>query len=232
MPACFCIKMNFKLNKRLLCAASFVERGACVADIGCDHAYLPIFLTETGTASRVIAADINEGPCEKARENVRKHSLSEVIKVIRTDGLCGIEDYFPDNIVICGMGADLIARILSDSEYTRSASPLLILQPMTKQSSLRLWLLENGYKIVDEALCTDDRLYEIIVARYDGKKREWSEAQLLLGKRNTEKRSALLYEHYNRITEQYNTIINGKRRAGLPTDKEEALLKELGELLK
>ena len=224
--------MNFKLNKRLTCAASFVQKGAKVADIGCDHAYLPIYLIENQIASKVIACDINEGPCEKARENIRKHSLSSVIEVIRTDGLCGIDAYSPDNIVICGMGGDLIARILGDSEYTRANSPLLILQPMTKQSALRAWLLEKGYDIVNEALCVDDRLYEIIVAKYDGVCRSWSEAELLLGKRNIENSSPLLSEHGKKITEQYNTIIKGKKKASLGTENEEALIKKLGEFLK
>ena len=231
MPACFCAKMNFKLNKRLLCAAAFVEKGSVTADIGCDHAYLPIYLIENYISAKVVAADINEGPCEKARDNIKKHSLSKVIEVIRTDGLKGIEAYNPNNIVICGMGGDLIARILTDSEYTRTDSPLLILQPMTKQSTLRKWLLENGYNIVNEALCTDDRLYEIIVAKFDGQIRYWNEAELLCGKKNIENKDPLLKDHILKITEQYNTIIKGKNKAGISTEKEEALIKELGELL-
>ncbi|MBR5515075.1 MAG: SAM-dependent methyltransferase [Clostridia bacterium] len=224
--------MNNTLNKRLLCASSFVEKGAYVADVGCDHAYLPIYLIENNIASGVVAADINEGPCEKARENIKKHSLTNVIKVIKTDGLYGIEKYRPDNIVICGMGGDLIWKILSASEYTKCSSPLLILQPMTKQNVLRKELLENGYNIVDEELCTDDRLYEIIVARYDGIKREWNDAHLLCGKLNAEKKTPLFHEHIKKITDQYTTIIKGKSTAGIDTSYEERIIKELRDFLK
>ncbi len=217
--------MNYKLNKRLLCAASFVEKGASVADIGCDHAYLPIYLIKENIARSVVACDINEGPCETARENIRRQGLSKVISVRCTDGLCGIEDLAPDNIVICGMGGDLIFRIISDSEYTRSNKPLLILQAMTKVNELRSSLLENGYNIVNEALVYDDRLYEVIVCRHDGIKREWSEVELLTGRYAA--RDELYARHLDKLIKQYTVITDGKRRADIDTAKEEKILEEL-----
>lgn len=222
--------MNFKLNKRLECAASFVKKGSVVADIGCDHAYLPIYLIEKGIAARVIAADINEGPCEKAKENIRRNSLDKKIDVVQTDGLKGLEKYSPDTVIICGMGGDLILKIISDSQYTRDAVPLLILQPQTRQASLRAQLLESGYDIIDESICLDDRLYEIIAARYDGIKRKMSETELILGKKNIEKNTPLLQELIKKTISQYQTMINGKKKAMLDTAKEEAILKQLGEL--
>lgn len=217
--------MNYKLNKRLKCAASFVEKGATVADIGCDHAYLPIYLIRENIARSVIACDINEGPCETARENIRRQGLSKVIAVRCTDGLSGTEDFAPSNIVICGMGGDLISRIISDSRYVKEKTPLLILQPMTKVSELRSFLLTEGYSIEKEALVYDDRLYEIIVCRYDAIKREWSEVELLTGK-NVEK-NELYREHINKLIKQYPVIIDGKSKAGLDTSKEEKILEEL-----
>ncbi len=217
--------MNYKLNKRLLCAASFVERGAAVADIGCDHAYLPIYLIKENIASSVVACDINEGPCETARENIRRQGLSKVISVRCTDGLFGIEDVAPDNIVICGMGGDLIFRIVSESGYTKDKTPLLILQPMTKVNELRSSLLRAAYNIEKEALVYDDRLYEVIVCRYDGVSREWSELELLTGK-YTEK-NELYISHINKLVKQYSVIIEGKKKAGLDTTAEEKLLEEL-----
>ncbi|MBE6574222.1 MAG: SAM-dependent methyltransferase [Ruminococcaceae bacterium] len=219
-----------KLNIRLKTAASFIKKGSVVADIGCDHAYLPIFLIKNNIASRVIAADINEGPCEKARENIRKNSLSKVIKVIRTDGLKGIDEFSPDTVVICGMGGDLITRIVGNSPYTRESCPMLILQPQTKQSSLREYLLSSGYRIIDEAICEDDRLYEIIVAKYDGIKREWNEVELLLGKRNIENKVPLFDMHITKILNQYMTVVNGKKKAGLDTSYEENIIEELEKL--
>lgn len=217
--------MNYKLNKRLLCAASFVERGASVADIGCDHAYLPIYLVKENIARSVIACDINEGPCETARENIRRQGLGKVISVRCTDGLYGIEDFAPDNIVICGMGGDLIFRIISESAYTKENRPLLILQAMTKVNELRASLLCSGYNIEKEALVYDDRLYEVIVCRYDGIKREWSEVELLTGIL-TEK-NELYQVHIDKLIKQYTVIIKGKKKALLDTSKEEKILEEL-----
>lgn len=229
MPVCFYLYMD-KLNKRLLCAASFVPKGACVADIGCDHAYLPIYLIRNNIASRVVASDINEGPCERARENIRKSSLTKLISVVQNDGLKGVESFSPDTVVICGMGGDLIKKIVGDSDYTRAQAPTLILQPQTKQSELRAYLLGAGYNITDEDICYDDRLYEVIVAKYDGIKRAWNDIELLLGKRNIERSKPLLQELITKTLTQYRTVIAGKLKAGLDTSYEERIIKELGEL--
>lgn len=202
-----------------------MEKGASVADIGCDHAYLPIYLIKKNIARSVVACDINEGPCETARENIRRQGLGKVISVRCTDGLCGIEDFAPDNIVICGMGGDLIYRIVSDSEYTRKHRPLLILQPMTKVSELRSSLLNTGYNIEKEALVYDDRLYEIIVCRYDGTERTWNDIELITGK--YAERNELYKSHLEKLVKQYSVIIEGKKKATLDTQKEEKILEEL-----
>lgn len=213
------------LNKRLLHAASFVPKGSRVADIGCDHAYLPIYLIKENIAKEVIACDINRGPIEKAEENISREGLGTVIKTLQTDGLVGLEAFMPDTVVICGMGGDLIFRIINDSDYTRQSAPLLILQPMTKQAELRRSLLSAGYNIINESLVYDDRLYEIIIAKYDGVKRSWSQKELLCGKYNkTSQLYALLIE---RLINQYTVVIDGKKRAGLDTDLENELLQEL-----
>lgn len=202
-----------------------MKKGTTVADIGCDHAYLPIYLIKENIASSVIACDINEGPCETARDNIRRHGLDKVITVRCTDGLAGIEDFSPDNIVVCGMGGDLIYRIISESEYTRNAKPLLILQAMTKVSELRSSLLASGYNIDKEALVYEDRLYEVIVCRYDGIQREWSETELLTGK--SVQKNELYKTHLDKLIKQYSVIINGKKKADLDTSKEETILEEL-----
>ena len=209
----------------MLCAASFVEKGASVADIGCDHAYLPIYLIKENIARSVIACDINEGPCETASENIRRQGLSRVISVRCTDGLSGTEDFAPENIVICGMGGDLIFRIISDSAYTKGKKPLLILQPMTKVSELRSSLLSSGYNIEKEALVHDDRLYEVIVCRYDGVKREWGAVEYLTGKYH--EKNELYISHLDKLIKQYTVIIEGKSKAGIDVSNEEKILEEL-----
>lgn len=201
-----------------------------MADIGCDHAYLPIYLIKNNIARSVVASDINEGPCERARENIRKNSLDKSISVVQADGLKGVEAFSPDTVVICGMGGDLIKRIVGDSEFTRTNAPTLILQPQTKQRELREYLLCTGYDIIDEDICYDDRLYEVIVAKYDGIERAWNDTELLLGKRNIENHRPLLQELIAKTLSQYRTVVEGKTKAGLDTSNEETIINKLGEL--
>ena len=131
---------DLKLSKRLSAAASFVRDGAVCADIGTDHAYIPISLVLDGKVKYAIASDINEGPILKARENIEKYGLADKITARIADGLNGIEEYKPNSIVICGMGGELIARIINDCAYVKQQGIQLILQPMTSIAELREYL--------------------------------------------------------------------------------------------
>ena len=104
-----------KISERLCTAASYVRDGAVVADIGTDHAYLPIYLALENKITRAIASDVNEGPISKARENISKYNLDNTIDTCIAKGLDGIDKYSPTDIVICGMGGELIAKILDAS---------------------------------------------------------------------------------------------------------------------
>ena len=171
------------LKNRLAAAASFVRRGSVIADVGTDHAWLPIYLLSKGIATRAVASDINEGPLCRARINIPK-ALKSKIELRLTDGLCGIEDFGADDILICGMGGELIARILADAPFTKNEKLRLILQPMTKAPYLREFLLREGFEITDEKLALDDRIYQIICAEYRSKCESYSPIELLLGKKN------------------------------------------------
>lgn len=173
---------------RLAAAASFGRRGKRVADIGTDHASLPIFLVGNGFAASALACDINIGPLNAARLNIEAAGLSDSINTRLTDGLAGIEDYSPEDIYILGMGGELIWRIIESSELPKSDGVRLILQPMSHPYDLRRGLYANGFKIVDEALVRDrDRVYQIIVAEYGGIARSVGECELWLGELNLAK---------------------------------------------
>ena len=197
---------SFKLSKRLSAAASFVRHGAVVADIGTDHAYLPIHLVSSGKSSFAIASDINEGPIASARENIKKFGLEDKIHARVADGLDGIAEYKPDHILICGMGGELIARILNDSAYIKENKVRLILQPMTSIKELREYL-SCGFKITDETVVYDaSKYYQIICAEYDGNKYTYSDLELEVGKINIEKREPIFNEYINHL-------ISKKRRS-------------------
>ena len=175
-------------DRRLEVAASFGRRGARVADIGTDHASLPIYLVGNGFAPCALACDINEGPLRAAKLNISSAGLSDRISTRLTDGLSGIEDYSPEDIYILGMGGELISKIVLASELSKRSGVRLILQPMTHSHDLRRDLYANGYNIIDETLVKDrDRVYQIIAAEYDGTVRSATEVELWLGKKNIER---------------------------------------------
>ena len=225
------MKENFVINKRLLCAAQFVRRGARVCDVGTDHAYLPIFLCKAGIAERALASDINEGPCRRAEENVRLHGCGDKIEVVCADGLSAAQEFSPTDIVICGMGGELIRDIVFASDIARDPNVRLIMQPMTKAPALRDALVSRGFSIVGEAVVRDDKLYQIIVAEYTGKRRSLTETELLLGPVNIEKRGEYFDEFVEDHIAKQKKILLNKKLHGIPCAAEEKLIAALEEIL-
>ena len=172
---------------RLAAAASFGRKGKRVADIGTDHASLPIYIVGNGISPYAVACDINKGPINAAKQNISDAHLEHSIDTFLTDGLNGLDQFDPEDIYILGMGGELIWRIIDDSEIAKKDGVRLILQPMTHPNDLRRGLYSNGFDIVDETLVKDrDRVYQIIVAEYDGIIRVAEEVELWLGIKNIE----------------------------------------------
>ena len=220
-----------KLSPRLMAAAGFVRAGAVVADVGTDHAYLPIYLCKTGRIRCAVASDINEGPVERAKINIASHSLEKKISVCHTDGLSGIESYSPTDIIICGMGGELIADIISRAEWTKNRDIRLILQPMTHADKLRAYLCEAGYRITDEALAREEKIYQIICAEFCAERCEYTPIELILGKHNIARGGDDLAAYAEYVRSVFMTRIRGKRSAGGETAEEETIVSKLDELL-
>ena len=109
-----------KLDSRLKAVASLVREGARTADIGTDHAYLLTYLIEKGICPQGIAADLRRGPLENARQTVIEAGLSDKIELILSDGLENIKENSCDDIVLAGMGGNLIAEILSKAQWIKN----------------------------------------------------------------------------------------------------------------
>lgn len=172
-------------DRRLAAAAAFARDGARAADIGTDHASLPIYLVGNGIAPCALACDINAGPLNAAKANISAAGLSGKIDTLLTDGLDGVDAFAPEDIYILGMGGELIWRIIDNSHIPKRTGVNLILQPMTHAHDLRKGLFESGFNIVDETLVRDrERVYQIILAEYDGIIREALDVELWLGKIN------------------------------------------------
>lgn len=157
---------NITLSRRLAAAAQFARQGSFIADVGTDHAYLPIFLCQNGISRGAVASDVNLGPMKRAESHVAAYSLENKIAVCLCDGLDGLEKYSPEDIFMLGMGGELIVSLLSRAPWLKNKKTRLILQPMTHPEVVRNHLISNGFAIIDEILVLDDKTYQIICAEY------------------------------------------------------------------
>ena len=219
------------LDRRLTAAANFVRPGAVFADIGTDHAYLPVFLAERGKIKRAVAADINRGPIERAEVNIFSSGYSKIISTKQTDGLTGLDGMGITDIAICGMGGELIAKIIENAEFTKDPSIRLILQPMTKAEVLRDCLLRNGFTIVGETLAKEDKVYQIICAEYTGNNGNYTDTELYLGRINIEKKDPLLPELTEGVLAFFNKKRAGKAEGGQNTESEDRMISALEEII-
>ena len=174
--------INSSLDKRLLSCADYVRAGAVFADIGTDHGYLPLFLLRSGRIERAYLSDVNSGPLASAERNVRAEELSDKCEFILTDGAAALAGKGITDYAICGMGGELIARIIEDAPHLKEEGIRLILQPMTKQEHLRRYLASVGFSMLDESFSFDSgKYYVTILAEYTGECREISDREAELG---------------------------------------------------
>ena len=158
--------MKLPLSDRLLACCRFVNPGDRVADIGCDHGYLGIYLLKNNIASYVIASDINEGPLNAAVFNSEKFGVRDKIQFFLSDGVKNIPREF-DTMVCAGMGGDTMISILESSPWLKNNQYRLILQCQSKRPELRKYLGENGWFIQNETVLKDGKfLYTIMEVVY------------------------------------------------------------------
>ena len=220
------------LTPRLRAVAELVRDGAFVADVGTDHAYLPIALVCEGRARGAVASDINKCPYLRAKQNVEEHSLEDKITTVHCAGLSGIDKFSPTDILICGMGGELIASIIEDAPFTKNSEVRLVLQPMTHAEILRKFLLDNDFEIICERVVKEEKLYQIICAEYRGdtKTVDYNDAELLIGRLNINTGGELLSElvcHHLKILEN---ISSAKHNASADADFEDKLIEKLKEI--
>ncbi len=157
--------LNVKLSARLTAIADMVTIGNRVADVGCDHGYLPIWLCQQGRIPSAIAMDVNPGPLMRAEEHIWECGLGERIKTRLSDGLENLGGDEADTVLIAGMGGMLMRRILTEREIPGSVTEL-VLSPQSDVHEVRRCVREIGFAIADEDMvCEDGKYYFIIKAQ-------------------------------------------------------------------
>ena len=211
------------LSPRLAMAAGLVpgdRKNIRLADIGTDHAYLPVWLLQNRGAdlAHVIAADLRPGPLDRARQTVRAAGLEGAVDFRLCDGLEGLRPGEADVIVIAGMGGETIAAILSAAPWTWREDCLLLLQPMSAQPQLRLWLQEHGYTIAREILTREgDTIYTTFQVKA-GPMPELTAGELWAGRQSRGEADPLRSEYLNRLIDQTGRAVEGLRRSTRSAD--------------
>jgi len=219
------------ISERLLAALPFIEKGDVIADIGTDHAYLPIYLVLRGISPHAYACDVNEGPCDRARENAGKYGVADKIIISKRDGIAGLEGTDVNKFTVFGMGGELIAGIL-DRADTRPGTRF-VLNPMTKQEKLREYLTENGYGILDEDIVySDSKYYQIIYAERNGETDSLSLAELKFGKINIRKRTPLFIEYAKKTRDDLLRAQKMRMSVGAVKQDDDTLLWQTEKILK
>lgn len=214
------------LSKRLLNVAKLVPKGARLADIGSDHAYLPAYLALAGQIDFAIAGEVVKGPFHNAQQVVRAQGLNEQISVRLADGLAAIElaDRI-DTITICGMGGTLICDILEKGQAKLVEHPFLILQPNVGEKNVREWLDANGYTLVNEMIMEEDgHIYEILAAEYTATKPSLTVKEATFGPYLMQERSQAFVKKWQKEIAKSETVLAQLTKAkNVPVAKKEAL---------
>ena len=148
-----------QISERLRAVAGMVSPGCRLADVGTDHAYIPIYLMQNGVIPQAVAMDINQGPLLRATENIRRYGLTGRIETRLSDGLEKLQTGEADTILIAGMGGLLMVRILENGQGVLAGCRELVLQPQSDIRSVRAYLEEKGWQLDREDLVFEDGKY-------------------------------------------------------------------------
>ena len=222
---------KIKLDERLSAVASLVRNGKRVADIGTDHGYLVAYLVENGVCPGGIAADLRKGPLENAKQTVIQQGLSNEIELILSDGLQNIPENVCDDIVIAGMGGNLIAEILEKAPWVKNEKINIVAQPMTHAEVLRQWFIDNGFSISEEKTATDGkRYYCIISANYNGTSESHSASYIYTGEIRPESETDIKYlqKILTALDKKYSALVSANKD---DTDNLKVIIDEIKILL-
>ena len=222
---------TFKLPPRLAAIAALVPDGARLADVGTDHALLPIRLLLDGKIQRAVATDIRPGPLSRAKENACAAGVQDLSCVL-CDGLTGVSPDSVDTVVIAGMGGALTIKILEAGKDVLSSVQELILQPQSEIDKVRLYLLTHGYAITGEKMVFEDGKYYPAMRAVHGEMPLWQDVELQYGKYLLEEKHPVLQEYLKEKEKTCKKIQEKLAADGKKAEKITARQKELEDELR
>lgn len=218
------------LSRRLERVAAHVPANARLADIGSDHAYLPVALMRRGAIVAAVAGEVALTPFRAAERTVLENDLAHSVTVRLADGLAAIEPHDAITAIsLCGMGGETIRDILERGRARLSGQERLILQPNGGEAPLRRWLMDNGYRICGEEVLRENRFdYEIIVAERAGPVIH-SDRELYFGPLHLQARSPAFIAKWQRmLRHKHKTLAHFSRaQQPVPEEKQQALTRQI-----
>lgn len=223
------------LSQRLTTVADYVEKGARLADIGSDHAYLPCYLADRGIIKFAVAGEVVKGPFKNAFKEVSHRGLKDKVAVRLGDGLDVIKTTDAiDTVVVAGMGGSLIREILEKGQKNNrlTGRETLILQPNVFEETVREFLMINQYNIVaEEIIRENDKIYEIIKAVPSEKPVEYTKQELFFGPFLMKEKSDVFLTKWQQQLKTYTFILNQVRQSKQPDQEKITRLNEAIELI-
>ena len=216
-----------QLSARLKTVASLTDGSRCLADVGTDHGYIPIYLLLQNKIEKAIAMDINKGPLLRAREHIQRYDLEEKIETRLSDGLSSLREEEADTVVIAGMGGALIIRILTEGCQVLKGVSTLVLQPQSEIESVRRFLHEKGYVIKDEKMVQEDGKYYPMMRVTHGQQESWKPEEYRYGKLLIEEGSSVFLEYLKKEERTCRKILEEIKRAGTNPAREKEVREKL-----
>ncbi|HIR12388.1 MAG TPA: SAM-dependent methyltransferase [Candidatus Choladousia intestinavium] len=195
-----------QISERLRAVSDMVASGSCLADVGTDHGYIPIYLVSEGRIPKAIAMDINLGPLSRARENIETGGLSGKIETRLSNGLDALAPGEADTIIIAGMGGPLAVEILKRGREALKSCRSLILQPQSEIWNVRRYLDENEWRIQEENMILEEgKFYPMLRAGREGSEK-LDQVQLFYGPRLLERRHPVLLSYLKKEREKLKEV--------------------------
>ncbi len=185
-----------KINDRLKTIGDLADANSFCLDVGCDHAFLDIYLVKRGDNINAVASDVAEGPLEQARKNIKAEKLDKKIEVRLGNGLDTYSEEI-DTVIISGMGGRNMIGIFKNNREVLDKIKTIIISPNNYQSDVKKYLVNNGFYIEDEVMVREKKFIYQIIKFYRGKKK-YSKKDMFFGPVFLQKKDKLFHEYYGR----------------------------------
>lgn len=214
-----------ELSLRMKQVAGMVEPCKTVADIGCDHGYISIYLIQQGIAAKALAMDVRKGPLSRAKQHISRNHLEDRIQCRLSDGLEQLQYGEADTILISGMGGPLMIEILKRGASKLKGTETLVLQPQSDIPSVRRYLHKIGYGIREEQMLLEDGKYYVVIKAKNKEDAPWNNVEYQYGRCLLQQRSSVLWHFLKREEQQMNQLM--KQLNVQQTEKAQERVQEL-----